>query len=521
MDQYTSYFNEQKKQIIDQISSRVSHAEFTPVLAAQGLVLLGVLFAVYRAVVSTYRLRFHPLSAFPGPREAAVSDRWLYKLSKGGRAEIEFDRLHRELGVQGLRIGPNDLHITDVSLYKVIYSQKTQYLKEPVFYNGFNAPHSVFAEDVPALHKERRKLLNPFFSKAGILRVEGMVGDKVHRLQRKIEDLTARGHPIRAGKAFRCLTVDLITDYAFAGSRNLIENSDDDFNAETLVALDTAAVSIWDSVYQPVARKMASIIPNVVISMMSKELGAMIRLVEEAAQSYQTYKKTGDHKTPVVFDALRSVKSDHLVVAEAVDILVAGSDTTAFTLTCGIWYIAKNPHIKRRLVEALVQAFPDPNTPMKILDLEAIPYLAACIRESLRMASPVQGRLPRIVPGKGADPLIVDGKVVPPGTVVGISSYTMHRSPEVWGDDVLEFNPDRWMGEEGKHLDSYLVTFSKGIRSCIGQNLAFAELFLTMGMLYRNFEITVDPISDNFEVLDFFTLQVPEPGLVLHMKKIT
>lgn len=52
----------------------------------------------------------------------------------------------------------------------------------------------------------------------------------------------------------------------------------------------------------------------------------------------------------------------------------------------------------------------------------------ACVKESLRVAMPVPSRLPRVVPGGSPDPLIVDGKVVPPGTTASMSAYTMHSS---------------------------------------------------------------------------------------------
>lgn len=349
-----------------------------------------------------------------------------------------------------------------------------------------------------------------------------MLFDKVNRLRAKLELLSAPGrqHPIRAGNAFRCLTVDLITDYAFAKSKALIENSDDNFESRSLLALDAAGLGLWDAIYQPVIRKLANRIPQSWISMLSEDLHALFGLLDEAKASYESYKSSEKREYPVVFDGMKFVADDALVVSEAVDILIAGSDTTAFTLNSGIWYISKNPQIKRKLSEALKAALPDPDTQPTLLQLEAIPYLAACVRESLRMAMPVPGRLPRIVPPAEQGTLVVDGQTIPPGTIVGMSAYTMHRSEELWGHDALSFNPDRWLGEAGRDLESQLVTFSKGLRSCIGQNLAFAELFATFAMLYRHFEVEVAALSKSFRGEDFFVQQVPRPGLVLNLKKI-
>ena len=74
---------------------------FETVLAhpLQAGVLLLLAF-VYKASIAAYRLYFHPLSGFPGPREAALSDTWLWKLSEAGSQEQEFERLHEEYGMK-------------------------------------------------------------------------------------------------------------------------------------------------------------------------------------------------------------------------------------------------------------------------------------------------------------------------------------------------------------------------------------------------------------------------------------
>ena len=64
-----------------------------------GVLLLAFTF-VYKASQAIYRLYFHPLAGFPGPREAALSETWLYKLSEAGQQEQEFERLHKRYGME-------------------------------------------------------------------------------------------------------------------------------------------------------------------------------------------------------------------------------------------------------------------------------------------------------------------------------------------------------------------------------------------------------------------------------------
>jgi hypothetical protein len=62
-----------------------------------GLLFLFLAF-VYKSTQAVYRLYLHPLSGFPGPREAALSTTWLLKLSETGQQEQEFERLHERYG---------------------------------------------------------------------------------------------------------------------------------------------------------------------------------------------------------------------------------------------------------------------------------------------------------------------------------------------------------------------------------------------------------------------------------------
>ena len=101
-----------------------------------------------------------------------------------------------------MRIGPNELHISDVHLYKVIYSQSKPFPKHGPFYEAFNTPHTVFAETDPGLHKKRRRLLNPLFSRAGVFKLEPIIHEKAEIMTRKISRLQD-SHDINLYDAFR------------------------------------------------------------------------------------------------------------------------------------------------------------------------------------------------------------------------------------------------------------------------------------------------------------------------------
>jgi cytochrome P450 len=51
--------------------------------------------------------------------------------------------------------------------------------------------------------------------------------------------------------------------------------------------------------------------------------------------------------------------------------------------------------------------------------------------------------------------------------VVAMGHTFMHRNPDIFVDP-MNFNPERWLNGSSKELDNYLVSFSKGPRSCLG-----------------------------------------------------
>ncbi|OAL43320.1 cytochrome P450 [Pyrenochaeta sp. DS3sAY3a] len=478
------------------------------------LIVSGFAWGIVRAI---YLLYFHPLASFPGPYQAIFSTWWLYAVSKSGQTEEVLEQLHKKYNTRALRIGPNELHITDPGLYHTIYSQRHTYTKQQYFYDAFNTPHSVFVETDPNLHRVRRKMLSNFFSKMSIRSMEGILASKIQLLCKRLSETKGDG-PINLYHAFRCLTADFITEVAFGESYNLLIKAEDNtFNTPFLGAFDLASDSLWALMYFPILRIIVNNTPPVVAAKLSRSAAGyqgLVRAVADTIASFRRFKSSGkslDHE--VVFDSMSHLE-DKVLNGEATDILVAGSDTTATTLAISIQEMIKSPNILKRLKDELKEAEIATEQDCKLVKLEQLPYLTACVKEAMRYAMAVPGRLPRVVPN-GAEPLIIDGKVVPAGAIVGMSVYTMHSDKSIWGQDAKSFNPDRWQIGDAKELDKYLVTFSKGARQCLGINLAYAEVTLTLAMLANRFHFTFDETlkKSDLKRVDNFTMGFEGAGL--------
>jgi cytochrome P450 len=125
------------------------------------------------------------------------------------------------------------------------------------------------------------------------------------------------------------------------------------------------------------------------------------------------------------FAAKEETMTQAEVVANAQAYIVAGSDTTAHSMTYFTWAVCRDPVIKKRLVEEL-RDLPDG---YKDEDLKALPYLNQVIMETLRCYAAAPAQLPRDVPKSGCE---IDGYWMPAGTEVMTQAYSMHRDYEVY-----------------------------------------------------------------------------------------
>lgn len=208
-------------------------------------------------------------------------------------------------------------------------------------------------------------------------------------------------------------------------------------------------------------------------------------------------------------------------------IVFAGFETTANALTFTLWLLAQDQRVQRKLRHLLEEKFipsqaggrapleslriinelSSKNTAdisdyaqnNQLLDSElaelatdATPYLECVLNESLRLYPPVPGLSCRqasqpcsLNAGSGGRPLHIEE-----GVNVLPSSFSIHRDPEIWGRDALEFRPERFESLDASVLNSaQFMPFGLGPRNCIGKALAMHEMKIAIGLLVLGYSI--------------------------------
>ncbi|PLB40480.1 cytochrome P450 [Aspergillus candidus] len=454
----------------------------------------------YMVGLVIYRLYFHPLARFPGPKLAAAT-RWYeayYDLkAPGGQFMFHYRKLHEQYGPI-IRISPFEIHIQDSFFYEDLFSQSLPWDKGQHLAHRFNNPTATFGTPKHDVHRLRRAALNPFFSKRSIAQAAPMMQTQVDKLcDRLRREYAGTGKVLQMDWVWGCIASDIIVQYCFGEGYGFLEAPE--FRSPFIHAL----VDLLDGVHVvtqfPIVTELMNILPDWLVIMLQPRMKSVINFfnqlqlqIDEILRNKDSVVKKSDQRN--VFEAL--LQSDlppeevsrQRLHHEATLVVGAGFETTKYTLTLSSFHIFSHPHIWKTLRQELETAIPDPANPPSLTDLEKLPYLTACIQESIRLSYGIPGRNGRI---SQTFPLTYKSWVIPPGTLISMDNYAVAHDEAIFPDSCT-FKPERWLGDplapDGKRLSRYLVSFGRGTRSCLGINLAQAELYIAMANVYRSFE---------------------------------
>lgn len=181
------------------------------------------------------------------------------------------------------------------------------------------------------------------------------------------------------------------------------------------------------------------------------------------------------------------------VVSETQFLVAAGSDTTSTVFTAMFFYLTRNPEAYRKLTSEIRNTFTDADAIRSGPQLSSCRYLRAVINETMRMNPPGGTELNReVLPGG----LTVDDQVFDQGTNIGTALYCLHHDARIFPDP-FSFRPERWIVDEKAGVgaesvasaESAFAPFSIGSRGCIGKNLAYMEMTVTMARLLWRLEV--------------------------------
>ncbi|TCD70443.1 hypothetical protein EIP91_003524 [Steccherinum ochraceum] len=224
-------------------------------------------------------------------------------------------------------------------------------------------------------------------------------------------------------------------------------------------------------------------------------------ILQQAVENYTKDKEAGlikENESEEVKDdetfldhLVRTTTDSQILHDEILNILIAGRDTTAGTLTFAVYFLCMYPHILERLRKEILEAV-GPSRRPDYDDIKDMKYLRAFLNEVLRLYPAVPFNVRYAINDTTMPNPDPNGKpfFIPAGTPITYSVLLMHRRTDYWGEDAHVFDPDRFLDDRLQRLIAnpfIFLPFNAGPRICLGQQFAYNEMSFFLIRLLQNF----------------------------------
>ncbi|KAJ0968789.1 hypothetical protein J5N97_021666 [Dioscorea zingiberensis] len=210
-----------------------------------------------------------------------------------------------------------------------------------------------------------------------------------------------------------------------------------------------------------------------------------------------------------------STMSDQYLRDIILNLVIAGRDTTAGTLSWFFYMLCKHPDVQEKISQEIREAtntknkvpFDEFSSTLTEEALNNMQYLHAALTETLRLYPAV----PVDVKACFSDDILPDGFAVKKGDMVNYQPYPMGRMKFIWGEDAGDFRPERWFNEDGVFQPESpfkFTAFQAGPRICLGKDFAYRQMKISAATLLRFFRFKLWDEEKSVHYRTMLTLQI-------------
>jgi cytochrome P450 len=448
------------------------------IYAALAAALLRVLYGL----VSTLR---DPLRDIPGPFLARFTKLWYLANVYKGSHEQDAISLHRRYARPGehfapiVRLGPNMYSIKTPE--KIVYGIGSK-MPKSAWYDGWKHPSpdrwTVFTDRNIKRHSDSRRVYAGLYAMSALLSYEAYVDDCADVFARRLGEL-AGGEAVDMGHWFQCYAFDVIGAITYGKRFGFLDEGKDLGN--TMRALDRSMLySTLVGVYAflhpylyPVLERFPSSGAAGRAYLMRFASGA---LAQRRAERARGKKERGEGAPEDFVDKMLDMQevkqgvTDYHVFALTMSNIIAGSDTTALSVSSVLYHLLRTPRALQKLRAEIAQCVGEGKCTSDRVTFKVsqeMEYLQACIKEGLRLHPGTGLPLWRVVNEGGAT---ISGRYFSAGAEVGINTWVAHYDADIWGNDVSVFRPERWLEADAGQLKTmeahYIPVSFRGLFVC-------------------------------------------------------
>ncbi|KAF9128226.1 hypothetical protein BGW39_005236 [Mortierella sp. 14UC] len=440
-----------------------------------------------------------PKSYLPLQLDSVVG--YIYSMLRGGD---ELEMLLKDMKKYGNTInfkGLNDdfIVVTDPSsIQHILAKNQPNYEKGPYFKDIFHdfLGSGIFNADGETW-KSQRQIARPHFQTSEF-KDAALINKHVDQLLVVIDRHIASkpDTPLEVQNVFCRFTLDEASEFLFGATVEALKNEQTEFSTAFNYAQSLTAwrfrIPIWKYVLP--RRKMMSEIKKLDDFVYKIIDDARVRQAARAQEKKDVNENEEEIRRDTLLDHFLSQQDEEGFDSKylrdmLLNFLLAGRDTTASLLSWTTWKLVQHPKVIEKLYQEILEVIGPDRVP-GYEDIKRLKYQRQVINEVLRLCPPVP-----INPRESVEEdVLPNGYYIPAGTAVSYCAYATHRLPELWGEDALEFDPDRWGPERvGKIRPFMFVPFHAGPRICLGQNLAYTTAQLALTRLLQRYDFKASP----------------------------
>ncbi|KAJ5240853.1 uncharacterized protein N7469_002444 [Penicillium citrinum] len=450
------------------------------------------------------------LRRFPSVGLAGFTNFWAVFYQYRHTRTITIHHAHQKYG-DAVRVGPTHVSFANTQAIKDLYGHGSPATKDS-FYDAFNSTHlNVSDSRDRAIHSTKRRRFAQTFAQKSVVELENTMQSHLKNMIKYIDQRLTAGTEKTQIIDMKFVNLAILYDSNCAA---MFSHNPRFLERDTLVApAETITGEMYDAdLYQGVLQSAyAVVLAGWASSSMEWvksltwwhqgwERGGHVRdivihiLRKRLAEDVERIKNNKSPLNDLISTLLWDKDSNALylefgeILSESVN-LVGATENTEIALTNTVYFLARYPQVVAKLREELGKALEGIEEDVPPYEaIKDLPYLRACIDESLRLRPSLEAGLPRVIPKEG---LSVSGEWLEGGTTASVSTRTVHRNPEIFGESPEDFVPERWLHSNSAKMQRGYLAFTQGGRACIGRNIALFEMQLIIATLFWRYDINV------------------------------
>lgn len=318
-----------------------------------------------------------------------------------------------------VRLSPNELSFNTPKAWEDIYGLRPgrpNLAKDPIHVGSVDPVPGVSTISMAdnETHARQRRALSHGFSQQALWEQQETVQSFVTKLINNIDDFAQQKKGFNIVDWFNFMTFDIIGDLAFGESFGCLEKGDFHFwinlifRAVQAGAVETATRRVATP-GSPLQRYLLKWIPNEMRKQRKQHLAYSTEKVLKRLADTNTNRKDFVHY--IVRQSKKIDLSQDEIIVNGALFIVAGSETTAMTLSAMVNFMMAHPIKFTKLTEEIRKTFSHEED-ITVDRTTKLQYLNACIEETLRLLPPAPIGFLRSVPVGGDT---IDGQYLPGG----------------------------------------------------------------------------------------------------------